>query len=68
MKSYISRWKHKSPTHQLLGWLQGFAELVDGIVTLCSLGFYSSTFEISYSMWRSKWQIKQLKKERLIKS
>ena len=50
----IIRWKHQTFYLHFLGWLQGFAEIVDGIVTVVSLGFLTSSFEITLSGYRAK--------------
>jgi hypothetical protein len=42
----ISRWKHPTLKSHLLGIVQGFSTLADGIVTVCSLGFFYSDFEM----------------------
>jgi hypothetical protein len=55
----ISRWKHANKTQHLLGWLQGFGELADGIVTVLSFGFFISRFEMTLCCWRAKLHIKQ---------
>lgn len=49
----IGRWRHPSLTLHLLGLVQGIAEIADGCVTLCSLGFFVSDFEISVSRYRA---------------
>lgn len=59
------RWKHPSKTAHLLGWLQGFAELADGLVTLLTFATYSSGFEMAVAVKRAKYHhVKQSKAAR----
>ena len=58
----IHRWKHVNKTLHLLGFLQGFGELLDGVVTIGSLGFLMSNFELSISRYRAKISIRQMKR------
>jgi len=37
----IYRWRHPTRASHLLGIAQGFAELADGLITLCTLGFFA---------------------------
>lgn len=60
----IWRWKHKNKIIHLLDWLQGFAEILDGLITVSSLGFFASNFEITIAGYRAKISILQLKNER----
>ncbi len=62
-KVRIHRWKHPSWQEHLLGILQGFAEIADGCVTIVSLGFYLSNFELSVSYWRAGYAIQRAKKK-----
>lgn len=55
----IRRWKHTNKTQHFLGFCQGFAEIADVIVTLLSLGFYISSFELSVSRFRAKQSMKK---------
>jgi hypothetical protein len=57
----IYRWKHPNWKCHAIGFIQGFAELTDGLVTLFSLGFYNSSFEIKVAKYRAK-QFHQLLK------
>lgn len=57
----IYRWKHPSTKTHLWGILQGFAELLDGCVTICSLGFFASRFEITIASKRVNSHLKELK-------
>ena len=50
----IQRWRHPTLTAHLLGILQGFAELADGLVTLGSLGFLCSSFELQVARHRAR--------------
>lgn len=50
----IYRWRHPTPKGHAYGLLQGFAEIADGVVTLLSLGFYASSFEMAVSRARAK--------------
>ena len=50
----IKRWKHPNWECHALGFIQGFAELADGLVTVCSLGFYGSAFEMTVARHRAK--------------
>lgn len=43
----IKRWEHPNVKMQLLGILIGFAEILDGLVTVLSLGFFASNFEMT---------------------
>ena len=60
----IHRWKHANSKHHLLGFIQGFAEILDGCVTICSLGFYMSSFEVDVARYRALVHIQDLKKVR----
>jgi hypothetical protein len=57
----ISYIKHNSFISHFEGWLQGFAELADGVVTILSLGFLVSDFELRISFWRSRRGIERMK-------
>ena len=59
----IQRWKHPTIESHLLGILQGIAEITDGLVTVCSLGFMCSNFELTVSAFRAKRLINHLKKQ-----
>ena len=59
----IQRWKHPTIESHLLGMLQGIAEITDGLVTVCSLAFMSSNFELTVSALRAKRLINHLKKQ-----
>ena len=48
----ITRWEHPSIRCHLLGLLQGIAEVLDGLVTLFSLGFFMSNFEMQIAFYR----------------
>lgn len=50
----IQRWKHPTVKCHALGILQGFAEIADGLITICSLGFYASNLEMSVAAYRTK--------------
>lgn len=58
----ISKWKHPSYIMHFLGWLQGFCELADGLVTILSLGFCYSSFEMNMARFRAKVQMGIIKK------
>lgn len=60
--SVIYRWKHSCAKQHILGILQGFAEIADGIVMLATLGFYASNFEGIVARKRAGEYIKELKK------
>lgn len=60
----IVRWGHSNFEQHLLGILQGFGELLDGVVTVVSLGFFCSNFEGVVSWFRAKRYIAFLKKKR----
>lgn len=60
----ILRWQHPSVETHLLGVLQGFAELADGLVTVLSLGFLMSNFEMSVAFYRGKYHLNRIKNER----
>lgn len=59
----IRRWKHPNKTLHLLGFIQGFGELLDGVVTILSLGFLMSNFELRVSRYRAKISIQQMKRK-----
>ena len=50
----IYRWKHPDWKSHIAGLMQGFAEVADGLVTLGSLGFYASSFEMSIARYRAR--------------
>lgn len=58
----IHRWKHTNHRQHLLGFLQGFAEILDGCVTIFSLGFYMSSFEMDIARYRALAHIQDIKK------
>lgn len=58
----IQRWKHPTVKCHALGILQGFAEIADGLITICSLGFYASNFEMSVASYRTKSYLNDMKK------
>ena len=60
----IVRWKHSSIKQHFLGFIQGFAEILDGCVTIFSLGFYMSSFEIAVARYRSLSHLQDLKSGR----
>lgn len=49
----IYRWKHAEWQAQVFGIIHGFAEIVDGIVTVSTLGFYCSSLASSIAYWRN---------------
>lgn len=51
----IRRWKHAHWQLHVLGWLQGLAGLADAVVTLCSLGCLSSSFELDMASKRARY-------------
>ena len=59
----IQHWKHPTVESRLLGILQGIAEITDGLVTVCSLAFMSSNFELTVSALRAKRLIARMKKQ-----
>jgi len=50
----ISRWKHPTLKSHLLGMLQGFALVVDGLITLLTLGSCTSFFGLRVAIYRTK--------------
>lgn len=58
----VQRWKHKNLTQQLLGVVQGLAEVLDGLVTVLSLGFLASNFAMNAAVLRVKRQYKGTQK------
>lgn len=64
MKLRISYKAFRSLDEHFLYWLQGFAEIADGLVTLLSLGFFMSNFELNISYWRA---MREFKKQKLAK-
>ncbi len=65
----IRRWKHSSVKQHLWGILQGFAEIADGVVTVSTLAFYSSGFEMrvaykrAYSLCNDQKKLRDAKKQ-----
>lgn len=57
----FSRWKHPCWQTHVLGIVQGFAEILDGAVTVVSLGFFMSQFELSVATYRALYKIKRTK-------
>ena len=57
----IQRWKHPTIASHLIGVLQGFAEIADGLVTVGSLGFYMSGFEMRVASYRTLKHMRSLK-------
>jgi hypothetical protein len=49
----VTRWAHPDKTAHGWGLIQGLAEIADGLVTLLSLGFYSSNIEMQVAFYRS---------------
>jgi hypothetical protein len=60
----IYRWKHQNWVMHVLGFVQGFGELADSIVTICSLGFYGSSFEMRCARYRAKLYFDLMKETR----
>lgn len=58
----VFRFRTFTITNILLSWGQGFAELADAIVTLCSFGLLVSGFEVRYSGWRAHRSLKRMKR------
>lgn len=63
-KIRISRWVHPSWRTHALGLLQGFGELLDGIVSIGSLGFFMSNIELTIASYRTKIHLDEMKKAR----
>lgn len=63
----IERWKHHTKKLHFLAFIQGFGELADGCVTILSLGFYMSNFEMSVARYRTKVHIEDLKRAKIEK-
>lgn len=42
--------------------IQGFLHILDGLLIICSLGFYYSTFAISYIEWLTRFKFRMMKK------
>lgn len=61
----IYRWRHATWKCHVLGVIHGFAELADGLVTVCSLGLYGSGFEMTIAKYRAKrfHQLRKLKEK-----
>lgn len=49
----VYRWRHPSLKSHLWGFLQGFAEILDGVVTLSTFAFFGSGFEMAVARKRS---------------
>ena len=60
----IGRWKHPYWQTHALGILQGVAEIADGLVTLLSLGFLSSNFEMEVASFRCIYSLELQEKYR----
>lgn len=63
----VTRWKHPTNKLHLYGFLQGFGELADSLVTLLSLGFFMSNFEMEVCRLRARAYFKDLKHMQNIK-
>lgn len=50
----IARWKHPTTKSHLLGVLQGFALVVDGLLTVLTLGSCTSFFGLRVAIYRTK--------------
>lgn len=59
----VERWKHPDWKSHLLGILQGWAEIADGLVTLLSFGFLMSNFEMQVASFRTKIYFETLKRK-----
>jgi hypothetical protein len=59
------RWLHPDKIAHLMGVVQGFAEILDGIVTVSTLGFYASGFEMWVARERTKGFFKRSKAKKL---
>ncbi len=55
----IKRWEHPNVKMQLFGILIGFAEILDGLVTVLSLGFLASNFQMTVAKARALSCIKE---------
>lgn len=65
MKRFFYKMEHRGRLDvHLLYILQGFAEILDGIVTIGSLGFFASRFEMDVACFRAKYALRLLKKSR----
>lgn len=53
--------RHFTITNMALAWGQGFTELADAAVTLCSFGLLASGFELTYARWLALYMIKRRK-------
>jgi len=54
LSNFLQRSRHACIEQHLLVWLQGFAGVVDGLVTVFTLGFFVSQFELTLCCWRTK--------------
>ena len=62
----VERWDHPDKLAHLWGVVQGVAEIVDGLVTLLSLGFFVSNFDMQVAFYRSfSHHLRQKKKKAL---
>lgn len=59
----VERWRHPDWKSHLLGFVQGFAEIADGLVTLLSFGFLMSNFEMQVACFRTKIHFETLKRK-----
>lgn len=50
----ICRWKHPTTKSHLLGVLQGFALVVDGLLTILTLGMCTSFFGLRVAIYRTR--------------
>lgn len=58
---YIHKAAFPTRLAQFEAWLQGWGEMLDGLVTLFSFGIYNSSFEFRICAWRTLRQIKRQK-------
>ena len=56
------RWKHPSIESHFLGWLAGFADLIDGLVVIFTLGTYTTNFGFEVACYRTRRQFLKRKK------
>lgn len=64
MKLPIYRWPHAHWQLRLLGVVQGFADMLDGLIVVGTLGFFAGGFGIQTAVYRAKHYYTLAKKER----
>lgn len=64
VKFSIKYYKQKNITQHFLLWVQAFGGILDALVSIISLGFLHSNFEIEICFWRTGLEFKRQKRVR----